>query len=677
MRTVCIFNKEKYKRRCKGRDIMRIEWLKLENFQGIENFESGFSPNGNIVIGKNGAGKSTILNAICWLIIGKPYDLSKGYSPKTTDHQGKERHNLIHRAEADFRMADGAKIRLSKTYRESWRKKRGSSQTELVGHLTEYAIDGVPCKEKDYLLRLNEICPAQEASILMLPGYFAENLKWQDRRTMLLKLAKDIKDEEILEKMPEGEELNSLLGSNIRRYSVEEYMAIAKASMTETNKELNTIGARIDEAKRAVPKMEMDEQSVIEALQVQRKVLESLEEKKARLLTGDKDSQYLRRKSELTTAIAAQKAKISQHVAEKNTAQLSEMRILEEQFTSLHVEYQKVYMKYQENKAMQKKMAEGFHLLMSQIKEEKEKSWAGDTICPTCGQALSEERIMAARVAFLEARDKKIAEYEKLGKEKYGAERFRFLAEEVRNSKQAMCDLQNEMSQQEDKISALRMSIGQPSKETEELKRLKVELEQLRDKHRCSIMQDLDALQIKINAARATIRNLEGDLTEIEWAKNQKSRVRELQNRQKELGQQYENWEHGLWLCEQFISRKADALNESINIHFPSVRFTLYRPQINGGIESVCEVMANTESGQKPYIQANHVAKIKADMEIARVFSKHWGMDLPFLVDESQSITDFDFAGELQTVRVIAQRQRSLTILSEQAWEQEKSSKAA
>lgn len=611
---------------------MRIEWLKLENFQGIENFESRFSPNGNIVIGKNGAGKSTILNAICWLIIGKPYDLSKGYSPKTTDHQGKERHNLIHRAEADFRMADGAKIRLSKTYRESWRKKRGSSQTELVGHLTEYAIDGVPCKEKDYLLRLNEICPAQEASILMLPGYFAENLKWQDRRTMLLKLAKDIKDEEILEKMPEGEELNSLLGSNIRRYSVEEYMAIAKAAMTETNKELNTIGARIDEAKRAVPKMEMDEQSVIEALQVQRKALESLEEKKARLLTGDKDSQYLRRKSELTTAIAAQKAKISQHVAEKNTAQLSEMRILEEQFTSLHVEYQKVYMKYQENKAMQKKMAEGFHLLMSQIKEEKEKSWAGDTICPTCGQALSEERIMAARVAFLEARDKKIAEYEKLGKEKYGAERFRFLAEEVRK---------------------------------------------LRDKHRCSIMQDLDALQIKINAARATIRNLEGNLTEIEWAKNQKSRVRELQNRQKELGQQYENWEHGLWLCEQFISRKADALNESINIHFPSVRFTLYRPQINGGIESVCEVMANTEAGQKPYIQANHVAKIKADMEIARVFSKHWGMDLPFLVDESQSITDFDFAGELQTVRVIAQRQRGLTILSEQAWEQEKSSKAA
>ena len=656
---------------------MRIEWLKLENFQGIKNFESEFSPNGNIMFGKNGAGKSTILNAICWLIIGKPYDLSKGYSPKTTDHQGKECHNLIHRAEADFRMADGAKIRLSKTYRENWRKKRGSSQTELVGHLTEYAIDGVPCKEKDYLLRLNEICPAQEASILMLPGYFAENLKWQDRRTLLLKLAKDIKDEEILEKMPDGKVLDTLLASNIRRYSVEEYMAIAKASMTETNKELTTIGARIDEAKRTVPKMEMDEQSVIEALQVQRNVLESLEEKKAQLLTGDKDSQYLRRKSELTAAIAAQKAKISQHVAEMNAAQQSERRNLDEHFTSLHHKFQKEYMKYQESKAMLKKMAEGFHLLMSQIEEEKAKRWTGYTICPTCGQALSKEQIKAARIAFLEARDKKIAEYEKLGKEKYGVERFRALADEVQKSKQAMHDLQNDIRQQEDKISTLKMSVSQSPKETEELKRLKMELEQLRKEHRCSITEDLDALQIKINAARAQIRNFEGNLTEIELAKNQKSRVRELQNRQKELGQQYENWERGLWLCEQFMVHKANTLNDSINIHFPTVRFTLYRPQINGGIESVCEVMAATETGLKPYSQANHVAKIKADIEIASVFSKLWAVDLPFLIDESQSITDFDFAGERQTVRAIAKRKCTLTVLSEEKWENEIKKNAA
>ena len=75
--------------------------------------------------------------------------------------------------------------------------------------------------------------------------------------------------------------------------------------------------------------------------------------------------------------------------------------------------------------------------------------------------------------------------------------------------------------------------------------------------------------------------------------------------------------------------------------------------------------------------QANHVAKIKADIEIASVFSKLWAVDLPFLIDESQSITDFDFAGERQTVRAIAKRKCTLTVLSEEKWENEIKKNAA
>ena len=148
--------------------------------------------------------------------------------------------------------------------------------------------------------------------------------------------------------------------------------------------------------------------------------------------------------------------------------------------------------------------------------------------------------------------------------------------------------LSAELDVQEKKRSALKNQDHEFQKETEETLRLKQELEQLCENHKKGIINEITPLQTKIDGVRAVIRELEAKLYEIQAAKNQEVRVLELQNRQKELGQQYEKWERGLWLCEQFMVHKANALNDSINIHFPTVRFTLYRPQINGGIESVC-----------------------------------------------------------------------------------------
>ena len=647
---------------------MRIQRLKLENFQGIQALEEYFSPTGNIVVGKNGAGKSTVLNAICWLVIGRPYDLAKGYTPKTTDERGREVHNLIHSAEADFRMPDGSMLRLAKTFRENWRKKRGSSQSEFAGHVIDYAVDNVPCKEKEYLARINAICPQQKALALMLPGYFAEDLKWQDRRALLLELAKEIEDATILEKMPDGGELDALLASNMRRYTVEEYMSIAKSSMAEANKELTTIGARIDEAQRSIPDLKLDEESVLTELQGQKAILEELMQQQVTLLEETKDSQYARRKNELMAALENEKARHIQEMIDKNAATQNEIWAVKNRIERLQSELHQEQQVYSDAEARQKELAAGFFKLKKRIQEEEAKRWKGETHCPICGQALPAEQIEEARAAFLEARDMKIAEYERLGKEKYSAKRFQDIADKMQKSSRSIDTLKMKLDEQEKKRSALKAPI-QLQAETEEEIRLKQELEQLHANHTSEMGGELEPLQVKIDAVRSSIQKLETNIFEIQTAKNQEGRVRELKNRQKELGRQYEKGERGLWLCEQFIIHKANALNDSINTHFPTVRFTLYRPQINGGIESVCEVMAVTGTGLKPYSQANHVAKIQADMEIASVFSKLWTVDLPFLIDESQSITDFDFAGERQTVRAIAKRGYTLSVLTDEQWE--------
>ena len=46
-------------------------YLKIENFRGITEFETKFKDGINEIHGDNGAGKSTILDSITWVLFGK------------------------------------------------------------------------------------------------------------------------------------------------------------------------------------------------------------------------------------------------------------------------------------------------------------------------------------------------------------------------------------------------------------------------------------------------------------------------------------------------------------------------------------------------------------------------------------------------------------------------------
>lgn len=56
---------------------MKIDWLRLENFKNLKNFEVDFSleTERQVVIGRNGMGKSNILESIAWIF--RDLDLGK------------------------------------------------------------------------------------------------------------------------------------------------------------------------------------------------------------------------------------------------------------------------------------------------------------------------------------------------------------------------------------------------------------------------------------------------------------------------------------------------------------------------------------------------------------------------------------------------------------------------
>lgn len=140
---------------------MRINTLHIENFQGIRDATFDLGGHSASIYGDNGTGKTTVFNAITWLLFDRASTGAKNFTPKTRGPGG-DLHHLEHMAEAQFIMDDGRLVQLRKVFHENYKKKRGAATAEFDGHSIDFYIDGVPVKEKEYTATLQALCGGAE-----------------------------------------------------------------------------------------------------------------------------------------------------------------------------------------------------------------------------------------------------------------------------------------------------------------------------------------------------------------------------------------------------------------------------------------------------------------------------------------------------------------------------------
>ena len=128
---------------------IKIFNLKLKNFKGIKELEVVFNGQNTNIYGRNATGKTTIFDAFKWLFFDKDSNDKKDFNIKTLDQNNKPIHFLEHEVEATL-LIDGQDMTFKKVFQEKWVKKRGQSEQEFSGHETNYWIDEVPVKKKDY-----------------------------------------------------------------------------------------------------------------------------------------------------------------------------------------------------------------------------------------------------------------------------------------------------------------------------------------------------------------------------------------------------------------------------------------------------------------------------------------------------------------------------------------------
>lgn len=604
---------------------MRINTLELTNFQGIKHAAFDFNGHDVDIYGDNATGKTTIANAWCWLLFDRASTAIAKYSPKTRGIDG-ELHGLDHSVTANISLDNGQTVTFSKTLKETWKKKRGAAQADFCGHSVDYAINGVPSKEREYSDYIASIANGiDNLMILTIPGYFAEGISWDQRRRVLLEMLGDISDDAVIDSLPELAGLRDYLCGR----SVDDVTKIAKAKKTEINKQLNTIPARIDEASRAIPE-EVDYKEIESKLLNLPDPIEKKREELAKVKTEAAQAQ-----ASYTMAIMLKRSQYADTVKEINDRLETARKTLSAAVNGAEIAGYNI----RRLETMRKDLLSEYSKIQAMAWEDS------NEICPTCGRPLPEDEIAAAKAEFTANRSQKLTEINERGKKTCSQAVIDAAKDELREQQQLIEQAQNDIVAISAELTRAKESTQVLAwHDTDEGKRYKELIESIEHGPCCEDDQKTQQERIHLQALLAGRKQAEA----------QRQRIAALKDEERKLAGEYEQMERGLYLCELFSRTKANMLEDGINQRFANVRFRLFVEQINGGLKDDCEVMLPAENGGLvPYSHANRAAQINASIEIISVLGVWLGISAPVIIDNAEAVTHLITSGIGQLIRLI------------------------
>ena len=216
-----------------------INKIKYKHFKGLEDFELSLNGSSAVVSGRNGLGKTSLVDGLQWLFFGKDSTGAK-LNPKPRDKQNQELLGLEPTIEAEM-IVDGKMTILKRIQEEKWTAKKGELEKTRSSDSTRYFIDSVPIKEKDWKSYLEKLGGEPTLQMLSNSSFFM-TLNWKDRRERLISLT-DLTDEQIIKEDDELKEINGFIGD----HSIDEMKKILKGQKSDIKSDIEGMPARIQE----------------------------------------------------------------------------------------------------------------------------------------------------------------------------------------------------------------------------------------------------------------------------------------------------------------------------------------------------------------------------------------------------------------------------------------------
>lgn len=623
---------------------MKLSAITLNNFKGIKFINFEFDGNDASIYGDNATGKTTIFDSLCWLLFGKDSLDRADFEIKTLVN-GEPLHNVNHEVEATFSNDDGTGFTLKRIYRERYSNPRGG-ETKLTGHTTDYFINEVPVKEKEYKAFINNMINEDVFKLITNPLYFNEQYSWQNRRKLLLEMCGDVDDESVINSRDDLKRLAQLLNG----HTVEEQKKIVAAKKTALNKELDMIPIRIDEAVRNKPEIASDKTKLTQDIQVIMNGIDELEKEKAIINNGFEATEKHSKIREINRQLEARRSEVLSDYKKDKQALRSKYELSLMQLKSLEAERDRYYDRHNdlnrdidlENKRIEK-LQDEFNSFNNQ---------EFDTVnCPTCGQPYPDEKRAELETIFNTQKSTNLEEWQKLidsakaMKQSY-MEQQDLMAVKVDGLTNQIVDKQKEYDSQFKDYEELQ----EPNIEDDPAyKDLKAELFILElDDGNEADDDKLLKIDTELKELKSKKLALETELNKFKMVADIDTRIAELETQQWKLAEEKNLLDETSFLIDEFVKTKVDLLEQSINSHFEYARFKMFNVLVNGSIEECCET---TYKGV-PYRSMNNAARMNVGLDIINALTKFYNVTAPVFIDNAEAVTDFIKCNS-QTIKLV------------------------
>ena len=637
---------------------IKITKLRLLNFKGVRDLTISFNANGETnIYGDNATGKTTIFDAYLWLLFGKDSTDRKTFEIKTLDKDNKPFRRMEHEVSATF-FIDGVETVLTKQFREKWVRKRGAKTEEFEGHENNFFWNGVPLKLNEYEAKIKDLVNEQTFKQVSNVVYFA-NLKWQDRREVLLKMAslpsdKALYTEYAAESNLPSAHIDAIITALNAGKTIPEYRKEVAGKRKNILDDKANIPARIDEAKRNIPE-DVDYSLIEGRLQRKQKELADVED-----TLFDKQKEF-------------------NAIKEKMDASFKTLRDLKDQANNLYMTHrdavrneafnagadlrdaQLVVKNVQQKIDFQRRSIERLKADLANNEAERNKlreEWGSinskeivfnesDFCCPTCKRDFPAEQVNEKKEEFT----RNFNNNKKSNLEAIGARGKRLkddaddMATQISQGEADLSMLEGELKSAEAKVTSLQASTTTVDEKAALDQRLDMdaayqsllaEIKSLDQSINTNTTPTLDTAEInnQRQAIKSEIADLQSQIAGKGMREKLAERLAELEGQEEKMAQELADLEGIEYAIAQFVKYKMNFLEEAINSKFSLVKFKLFEEQINGGETESCTILMNGV----PYPDLNTASKIQAGVDIINALSKHYDLSAPIFIDNRESV---------------------------------------
>lgn len=650
-----------------------IKSVSLNNyrcFSGEREFHSDFGSETRIS-GKNGSGKSTVMNAVMELLTGKNADGTQADNVRPiVDGQEVDGVDVERTVVLDI---DGKETEIKKITKQKRERVDGVMQYVPGSNVNGYTVDGISFTQKKFDEFISDnICPPETLLACCNPNAFLSLKSTTDMRAFLEKMAGFDLDEYIkslgaefaeVEEITKGHPIEQVQ-KTLNKQLTDQKKATTKAETEWKYEKAKAVYSCEDDVKNLADKKSGYEKE-ISALDAQERALDNAmkayNEKSDNFLDLKfKQSDIIRKANE---GLVKQKNALDNELfsleqgkkSAENSLRMAEMDLKHanmgiDRHTAEVKKAQEDWKTYSEHEYPEENL--------EKIKAEQFDE--SSLVCPTCGQDLPAEqaekirsefeRKKAVRIKheedireqFYQQKDKKLTEITESGNK---------AATDLKEAKKAQAEAERKISELKQKITSLAMEIQQKQAELSKLpdsvdlsenaeyQKITAEIEQAEaalhemnngSEHRRDITD-------KRNGFIRECAKIDAEINNIKRKKQaHKEEVERLYQAFRDSSQKEADIQRKKDILKNFSIKKNERIANMINPVFSEFQFEFLEFTQDGNPVETCRMVSNGIE----YRDMNHSKKILVHADLLRGFQELSGLNLFVFIDDTESVND-------------------------------------